>query len=209
MKKLMAVMAGVLVAAFVFQGEVKACDDNAFVKSAQAFIAKEQAKVDAFLDEVKAKINRKDVQAKLEQIRAEHRARLKAVLLEVFPKIVEFRKTVSPIVKVQVQLALLELQAAYLDGRMAIFKAKLSAMYEAELDAALSLLPVEVAVVIKLIRASPLYQAERAKLLKAIEAALLDALEDAEKKFLTKLDDFVQSKLDELDVVILAKINSL
>ncbi len=209
MKKLLAIAVGGAIAFFACQSEVKAGSDfNDFVDKVKAVVEKAQDRIDARIDKIKAYINSPKVQAQIEQIRAEHRAKLKAVLLSVYPKIVEFRNNVLPIIEARVQVKILELQAKLVD-KLKIFKAAAAKAYEAELDKLISKLPDDLEAKVRAIRASDSYQDKRAELIAKIDAEVLKAIDTATDKFSDSLFDFVEDKLAELDAKIMAKIESL
>lgn len=207
MRKLMAISLFGVFAFFGLSSSVKADDDN-FLENVSALINKAQDRVEDFIERVKAQINSPAFQAKLEQIRAEHRAKLKEVLLAVYPKIKKFREEVAPIIEARIQMKFMELHALMVD-KLKIFKAQAAAAYEAELDKLISKLPDEVQDKVREIRASADYQKKRAEAAKKIEDYIVANIHKASNKFAEDLKAFVEEKLDELDAKILAKIESL
>jgi hypothetical protein len=209
MKKLLAITVGGALAFFAFQSEVKAGTDfNEFVDKVKTFFENAQDKIDAEINKVKAFLNSPKVQAKLEQIRLEHRAKLKEVLLAVYPKIVSFRNKILPIIEARIQVKLLQLQAKLVDS-LKIFKAQATKLYEAELDKFITKLPDELEAKVRAIRASEAYQSKKAEVIAKIDAEVLKAIDEASDNFSNELTEFVNDKLAELDAKILAKIESL
>lgn len=206
MKKLLAVFCGTILAFTAVQSEVRADDD--FGDQVQNFIDRAKDKVDNTIDKLKAYWNSPEVQAKIAEIKAEHKAHLKETLAKISDKLKVFRKDISPLVEAQLQLKFMELHAKMVDN-LKIFKKQAAAAYEEELDKYISKLPPEVADRIREIRASENYQEKRAELLKKIEGKLVEVVHSTADDFREKLKDFINDRLDDLEVKIDKKIASL
>jgi hypothetical protein len=207
MKRFLAVALGGILAFGAFQSELKA-DDNDFINNVKTFLNKAQDRVDSLIAQVKAYVNSPEVQARLEQVRAEHRAQLKEVLLAVYPKLKEYREQIRPMVEAQIKLKFMELHAKMVDA-LPFLKAQAAKAYEAELDKVISSLPEDVQNTIRTIRASSGYQAARAAALSKIETILVNAVHKSADVFIVKLNAFVDQELAKLDAKILAKIETL
>ncbi len=207
MKKFMAISLFGALSFIGFASGAQADDDN-FLEDVSALINKAHDRIDAFVNQVKAQINSPAFQAKLEQIRAEHRAHLKEVLLSVYPKIKKFREEVTPVIEARIQIKFMQLHALMVD-KLRIFKTQAAASYENELDKLISKLPDDVQDKVRELRASPEYQAKRAEAAKKIETFIVDNIHKASNKFANDLKDFVNDKLDDLEARILSKIESL
>jgi len=191
------------------QATASAADDNAsFLEQVSALLNKAQDRIEECVNRVKEHINSPEVQAKLEQIRAEHRAQLKEILLAVYPKLKEFRTKIAPLVEAKLQMKFMELHALMVD-KLKILKAVAAERYEEELDKLIAKLPAEIQDKVRELRASPEYQAKRAEAAKKIEDYLVAHIHSAADSFSEDLKSFVDAKLDQLDARILAKIESL
>ncbi len=190
------------------QAELKAGDFEDFVSDVKDFFEEAGDRIDSCLDRVRAHINSPQVQARLEQIRAEHRAKLKEILLTLYPKVKEFRERVRPALEAQLQIKFMQLHAKMVDA-LKIFKAQAAARYEEELDKLISKLPPEVQDKVRELRASEDYQKRRADAARKIEDYIVENIHKSADKFREELKDYVDDKLAELDALILAKIESL
>ncbi len=207
MKRFIVSLCGVL-SLFSVQSGAMAADDDNFLDDVSALLNKAQDRIEDCVNRIREHYNSPEVQAKIEQIKAEHRARLKEVLLAVYPKLKEFRQQIAPVLEAKLQIKFMQLHALMVD-KLKVFKAAAAERYEAELDKLICKLSPEVQEMVRDLRASPEYQQRRAEAAKKIESFILEQTHKMAFKFRDDLKSFVESKLEELDARILAKIESL
>jgi len=207
MKKLIAIACSGVLAFCAFPTELKA-DDDKFLDKVKEFVDKAQDRLDDVTNKINAYFNSPQIQAKLEQIRAEHRAHMKEALTKLLAKITKFRHDIAPVIEARIQMRFMEFHAKMVD-RLKIFKTQAAKWYEAELDKIISKLPAEVQAKVREIRSSPEYQERRAEAAKKIETYVLEHLHSAASDFRENLRDFIDDRLDELNARLQARIDAL
>ncbi len=207
MKKFLAIVCGSLLAFTATQCELRA-DDTDFGDEVQNFVDRAKDKIENAVAKLRAYWHSPEVQGKIEEIRAEHRAHLKETLTKLSDRIKKFRTQITPVIEARIQVEFMKLHAKLVDS-LRIFKKQAAENYEEELDKFISRLPDELEAKVRAVRASADYQAKKAEVAKRIESTILEHMHEAAFDFRDKLKDFINDRLDNLEERIDNKIASL